>query len=126
MKTYDVSLNFIVSDVDKLARLKKYFVNSSKVVFNERILDDEVLARIEPNSKDEESALDQIAIIANSIDFKLIENDSEIYEHIYVDIVVYYTSYTCSVSLSSNFIQHCLSIHPLIDIDLTCYPTEEE
>lgn len=126
MKTYNVSLNFIVSNSEGLYRLRNFFVNNKTVVFGERILDDEILARIEPCNKNEKSALDQIAVISKALDYTTLIAKVEFYEKIYIDIAIYYTTFTCSMSLSGEFIKYCLAIHPQIDIDLTCYPTDDD
>ncbi len=128
MKSYDVSLVFIVKGQEKLLRLKTFFENNELVEFSDRPLDDEevFLVRIEPYEYDETSIVEQISIIKGAASSGSIVESSDIFEKVYIDVVVYYTTYTCSVDLSAKLMGYCMSIYQNISVKITCYPSDEE
>lgn len=123
MKEYTVSLNMI-SDISLEEDQITATMKGKKVFISQRELKEGVLWSIESSSGKDASIQEQIKDLSGLFNYKKLDRTFGLFRKVYIDIAVYYDTYTCSVSLSNSIIETVTKFFPLADIEITCYPTD--
>ncbi len=124
MKEYDISLIFITSSSIRKDQLTELFVKKD-LQLSSRETDTGLLWRLEALSDKNESLSDQIKFITSVTSHSLLADNKELFRDIYLDIAVFYDTYTCSVNLSGDCLRLISELWPEIDMEITSYPVGE-
>ena len=126
MKQYMVSVNFITdASLDETEFLKEFAGQGFNV--DNRLFEEGLRWRVGPSDVKEEATLDEWIKAITPLDLinylpKYINKIS----CIYFDLVVFFDTDNCSVSLSNEWLKLIHDLYPGIELEITCYPTDFE
>ncbi|WP_124327401.1 hypothetical protein [Desulfonema ishimotonii] len=124
MKNYRTSLNIITSpdtNIDQVAQL----LGTCPSNLTHRIIDIGILWQLKSDLEANAFLSEHIKSTISFVSGNISSASVNFIKKIYFDIVIFYDTFTCSLSLENKYIKQILSINSEIDIEISCYPTDD-